>query len=185
MKKIRAIETHYKGYRFRSRLEARWAVVFDKLGLEWEYEPEGFVLEDGQRYLPDFYFTDSKWFLEIKSTKSHPSLDKARVLDNNPPEYAFGCLVLTSDNLNPDDVRDQRYAYNRVCDKLWDAKQIGDTINQNKYGSELIDITNNYNNSPYLTLTTLGAKKEFGAIENALRYARSARFEFGETPKKY
>jgi hypothetical protein len=25
----KAIETHYKGYRFRSRLEARWAVFFD------------------------------------------------------------------------------------------------------------------------------------------------------------
>ena len=26
---IKPIETHYKGYRFRSRLEARWAVFFD------------------------------------------------------------------------------------------------------------------------------------------------------------
>lgn len=25
---IKAIETEYKGYRFRSRLEARWAVFF-------------------------------------------------------------------------------------------------------------------------------------------------------------
>jgi hypothetical protein len=39
---INAIETHYKGYRFRSRLEARWAVFFDALGYEWQYEPEGF-----------------------------------------------------------------------------------------------------------------------------------------------
>jgi hypothetical protein len=50
----RAIETRYKGYRFRSRLEARWAVFFDALGLRWEYEPEGFELPSG-RYLPDFY----------------------------------------------------------------------------------------------------------------------------------
>ena len=50
----RAIETRYKGYRFRSRLEARWAVFFDALGLKWEYEPEGFELEGGARYLPDF-----------------------------------------------------------------------------------------------------------------------------------
>jgi hypothetical protein len=51
---VRPIETHYKGYRFRSRLEARWAVFFDALGLAWEYEPEGFELGDGLRYLPDF-----------------------------------------------------------------------------------------------------------------------------------
>jgi hypothetical protein len=51
---IKAIETQYKGYRFRSRLEARWAVFFDALGLKWEYEPEGFQFDDGTRYLPDF-----------------------------------------------------------------------------------------------------------------------------------
>lgn len=51
---IRAIETYYKGYRFRSRLEARWAVFLDAVGAEWEYEPEGFVLPDGRCYLPDF-----------------------------------------------------------------------------------------------------------------------------------
>lgn len=52
---IRAIETRYQGYRFRSRLEARWAVFFDALGIRWEYEPEGFELGNGQRYLPDFH----------------------------------------------------------------------------------------------------------------------------------
>lgn len=51
---IKAIQTKYKGYHFRSRLEARYAVFFDALGLEWEYEPEGFDLGDGVYYLPDF-----------------------------------------------------------------------------------------------------------------------------------
>jgi hypothetical protein len=51
---IKAIETRYRNYRFRSRLEARWAVVFDVLGMEWEYEREGFDLPGG-RYLPDFW----------------------------------------------------------------------------------------------------------------------------------
>jgi hypothetical protein len=49
-----AIETRYAGCRFRSRLEARWAVFFDHLGVRWEYEPEGFHLSDGGFYLPDF-----------------------------------------------------------------------------------------------------------------------------------
>lgn len=52
---IKAIETSYRGYRFRSRLEARWAVFFDVLDTHWEYEPEGFVLSDGSCYLPDFW----------------------------------------------------------------------------------------------------------------------------------
>lgn len=51
---LKAIETHYRGHRFRSRLEARWAVFFDTLDLLWEYELEGFELQDGTRYLPDF-----------------------------------------------------------------------------------------------------------------------------------
>jgi len=39
---IRAIETEYAGYCFRSRLEARWAVFFDQMGYDWVYEPEGY-----------------------------------------------------------------------------------------------------------------------------------------------
>lgn len=54
MNEIKPIETEYKGYRFRSRLEARWAVFFDAIGVEYEYEPEGFQLPSGRFYLPDF-----------------------------------------------------------------------------------------------------------------------------------
>lgn len=70
---LRAIETRYKGRRFRSRLEARYAVMFDHLGIEWDYEPEGFELQDGTRYLPDFWITCVGWhapgvWLEVKAT---------------------------------------------------------------------------------------------------------------------
>ncbi len=51
---IKAIDTSYKGYYFRSRLEARWAVFFDHLEIKYEYEPEGYILSTGERYLPDF-----------------------------------------------------------------------------------------------------------------------------------
>lgn len=54
MAEIKAIETVYNGYKFRSRLEARWAVFFDAMGIEYEYEPEGYVLQNGDTYLPDF-----------------------------------------------------------------------------------------------------------------------------------
>lgn len=50
---VKAIETVYRGYRFRSRLEARWAVFLTECGLKFDYEPEGYEL-DGIRYLPDF-----------------------------------------------------------------------------------------------------------------------------------
>lgn len=63
---IKPIETVYNGYRFRSRLEARWAVFFDAVGIPYEYEPQGFVLEDGTYYLPDFYLPWFKAYVEIK-----------------------------------------------------------------------------------------------------------------------
>lgn len=62
---IKAIETEYKNYRFRSRLEARWAVFFDTLGIEYQYEKEGFDL-NGTRYLPDFWLPKQDCFIEIK-----------------------------------------------------------------------------------------------------------------------
>jgi hypothetical protein len=63
---IKAIETVYNGYRFRSRLEARWAVFFDAMGIKWEYEIEGFELGNGERYLPDFWLPELACFVEIK-----------------------------------------------------------------------------------------------------------------------
>jgi hypothetical protein len=66
---IKAIETKYGGYHFRSRLEARWAVFFDALGVEWKYEHEGFDLGDFGYYLPDFWLPDFKWFIEVKGTQ--------------------------------------------------------------------------------------------------------------------
>ena len=42
---IKAKETYYDGYRFRSRLEARWAVFFNNIGLEYEYKMEGFNMK--------------------------------------------------------------------------------------------------------------------------------------------
>ncbi len=51
---IAQIPTLYKGYQFRSLLEARWAVFFDAIGQRWEYEPERFEVCGGKTYLPDF-----------------------------------------------------------------------------------------------------------------------------------
>lgn len=64
--KIKAIETEYKGYKFRSRLEARWAVFFDAAEIEWEYEPEGFTLSNGDYYLPDFFLAKLGIYVEVK-----------------------------------------------------------------------------------------------------------------------
>lgn len=63
--KFKAIETRYDNYLFRSRLEARWAVFFNTLGIKYEYEKEGYDLE-GTWYLPDFWLPEMNSWVEIK-----------------------------------------------------------------------------------------------------------------------
>lgn len=63
---LKAIQTFYCGYYFRSRLEARWATFFDYLLIPWEYEKEGYDLGDGLWYLPDFWLPQQNCWIEIK-----------------------------------------------------------------------------------------------------------------------
>ena len=70
---IKPIETVYNGYKFRSRLEARWAVFFDAAKIRYEYEPEGYEY-NGERYLPDFYLPDFDAHVEVKSNR--PGIEK-------------------------------------------------------------------------------------------------------------
>ncbi len=90
MTDIKAIETRYAGYRFRSRLEARWAVFFDALGLTWEYEPEGFETDAGW-YLPDFRLVSGgphpyTYWAEVKPQK----------LNETEREKAFALSSITN-----------------------------------------------------------------------------------------
>jgi hypothetical protein len=62
---MKPIQTKYNGILFRSRLEARWAMYFDLLGIEWIYELEGFDM-DGVYYLPDFFLPLFNVYCEVK-----------------------------------------------------------------------------------------------------------------------
>lgn len=78
---LKALETKYNGITFRSRMEARWAVFMDEMEIKYIYEPEGFELEPGLFYLPDFWLPQFKSYLEIKPV--YPTKDeeyKASVL---------------------------------------------------------------------------------------------------------
>jgi hypothetical protein len=66
---MKAIETRYAGHRFRSRLEAKWCVFFQHLGIRWEYEPQGFKFA-GRAYLPDFLLPDTETWVEVKGNES-------------------------------------------------------------------------------------------------------------------
>jgi len=63
---VKPIQTKYRGQWFRSRLEVRWAIFFDALGVKWEYEKEGYVLPDKSCYLPDFWLPQVNMWAEVK-----------------------------------------------------------------------------------------------------------------------
>jgi hypothetical protein len=67
------IPTEWRGIVFRSRLEARWALFMDELGLPYVYEQEAYDLPS-RRYLPDFYVPRLSAFVEIKPAA--PSRDE-------------------------------------------------------------------------------------------------------------
>lgn len=113
--RVRPIETSYAGCRFRSRLEARWAVFFDALDIPWDYEPQGFEVGGDEvhvpghtpnhgddrvghdachrpdhgtppiRYLPDFWLPSLKLWAEVKGDLRRVDLHTL-CLAVNPPK---------------------------------------------------------------------------------------------------
>ena len=87
---IKAIETRYDGCRFRSRLEARFAVLFNELRIPWEYEPEGFETAAGP-YLPDFRIR----IPQVKDYGHHQWLEvKPPGIDDDPRHAAFAVEIV-------------------------------------------------------------------------------------------
>lgn len=187
MMMIRPIETRYADHRFRSRLEARWAVFFDHLGIKWEYEPEGYVI-NGRPYLPDFKLalpSDEPIFAEVKpsETDEHEGehIDLCRDL-----AYGTGRPVLLL-------VGVPAYRmYHRFTPTLSPTGFIAAFFTD--YGN-LVQTADNY----WLVKAVINrqtgamefpggdraARKSFGRrLVAAVKAARSARFEHGEQPDR-
>jgi len=178
---IKAIETKYKGYRFRSRLEARWAVFFDALGIAWEYEPEGYDLGDGVWYLPDFYFPNGLLDEEVKfaEVKFFQGQDPFSVPVRFPELDLFAKKISSIAFL--DGTPDFTFYYvGRYCRHFkeveWceDAMLYADAMGENrwfacsgKWRGDLDEYDHCLFEQRYV---------------DAINAARSARFEFGETP---
>ena len=82
---MHAIEAVYKGHRFRSELEARWAVFLDAAGEPWEYKNEPIRLLSGP-YLPGFWLPKFDCWLEIKA--SRPTAREVRLCEELASEKA-------------------------------------------------------------------------------------------------
>lgn len=196
MNQIKAIQTEYKGYRFRSRLEARWAVFFDACGVDWEYEPEGYDLGGGLQYLPDFLLhgvqgrDGGDLYVEVKGQMNNVDARKIN---------RFASLGM----------RDSR-----MCGKSATAILVvgaipsGETMDEITQNISDIAYSDHHGWPNYFNFETIdgdyfaahpgvnwdGGFELFGddssylcemnpdATEAAYRKARQARFEFGETP---
>ncbi len=78
---MRSLPTIYRNNYFRSRTEARHALFMDALGEKWDYETVGFDLDDGDKYMPDFWLPRLNMYLEIKGQEPNPDeIRKARKL---------------------------------------------------------------------------------------------------------
>lgn len=79
-KRLKAIPTTYRGTRFRSQLEAKYAQAFDRLGIIWVYEHGGFMFDDGTMYCPDFYMPELDTYFEVKGILDDESIYKIKNL---------------------------------------------------------------------------------------------------------
>lgn len=164
---MKAIETLYKGYRFRSRLEARWAIFFDALGIKWDYELEGYELKNGMKYLPDFWLPEQNIFVEIKGERpTEEEREKARSLAKesgkrvlifwgNVGEYPGDCALVFGDR------EDNCYGWHKPSEE-W--ARTGKALKW-----DVIYAEGNYIDS--------SGEDE---IRHAYEMAHSARFEYGE-----
>lgn len=188
---IKAIQTEYKGYNFRSRLEARWAVFFDALGLQWEYEPEGFDLGDGVYYLPDFRLlgTDTNgdeidfWFdvkPEGKELNDKEILKMQKFAEKKDFGYAGGFAIL--DGL-PDINKSYRLLspsmYEQII-SIWSYRARPWFVAESTAEQEM-NWLNKASRGRYHMSNTNGCDRDW--YEDAIaacNKARSARFEHGQ-----
>jgi hypothetical protein len=76
----KGLEASYSGRIFRSRLEARWAILMDQLDICWDYEPSHYQVGPELYYLPDFYLPEHKLWLEVKGPAFLDSGSMAKVI---------------------------------------------------------------------------------------------------------
>lgn len=127
-----AIQTRYKGYHFRSRTEARWAVLFDSLHLPYEYEFQGYKL-NGTFYLPDFWFPTTKHWAEIKPDNvTREDVNKCSalavhtqhpcILFSGTPDYWKEYLVMYPQGIGMKRLVQMGYTEEQIWDAIDDSR---------------------------------------------------------------
>ena len=195
MNGIKPIETIYNGYRFRSRLEARWAVFFDAMRIRYEYEYEGYEIKFDDttlRYLPDFWLPEFNLHAEVKGvqTRGEIPVDDAErmswMIDFDGP-CANG-IILLGNIPDPENVFTMTWA-------VWRWMGEGLAYGFIDHDVPIIEcfMAMDYQSAPHsfpanddiVVTSTMSVEDHIDErLIRALTKARQARFEYGETPTK-
>jgi len=203
--KTKAIETSYMGCRFRSRLEARWAVFFDALGWDWEYEKQGYTIgnweEEFTPWLPDFeiitpsgqhfyvevkgdrnFFADGKWLNRFDFNGGPPGFSDCGW--SNKYDESCKPLILLGDIPRFDVKHVVFYApvivhYKAVHGVLGELASDGVHTQSDFYWDNI----NDGNGIKDFQIIADHPRDSDVAVNNALRAASGARFEHGEKPR--
>jgi hypothetical protein len=202
----KSLPTYYKGITFRSRLEARWAIILDELGIAWEYEPEAIVIDSRHfpdpynpetfGYLPDFYLPGYKAFMEVKGALDWPEYWKIMRITHQlvPNDYNAEHKFLLAGDVGDHDmapVMHSLFNYKGSINKSrpilfktqelffgepYGSAQIGDDTNPEESGLFLRGIEDI--NWELIKLGVFPRNKQI-SIMNAAKKARNTRFDRG------
>jgi len=176
---ITAIQTRYDGCLFRSRLEARWAVFFNEVGLKWHYEVEGFRIDTASGryyYLPDFWLECGQW-VEVKGILNMESIERLCAIASALAACGSGNDVVVLGEVPR--ARSilwpvQLHFHDRLWAVAWDPDSPGCPLQRPRVAVEPTEFM----------AERLISGFPFGFpswAEDALEAARMARFEWGES----
>ena len=169
---MKAIQTRYNGFSFRSRVEARWAVALDSLGVVYEYEREGYNLGAAGFYLPDFWLPQVSMWAEVKAEPLNGNeVAKAKALARGS---GYPVLMLVGQPAN------KPYTAWEWAEWLGD---LGDPV-AFRTVEYCLTMHNDYPRIEGRFYSPVGDDDpgRFADTARAVAAAQSARFEFGQTP---
>jgi hypothetical protein len=191
----RSIETSYAGHKMRSRLEARWAVFMDGGKLDpphapvwppWRYEVEGVMLPGRGPYLPDFELGD-RFSVEVKGADANLDPERCELFVKATGRH----LLILGDVPRPDDE-----GLHLMWACVWTGHgalwQLWRWFYASDHGVIIPQGFDWPHTRPALagdvSHAVAGVRRldldEQPEVDKAYAAARSARFEFGQTPKR-
>lgn len=187
MSEIKAIDTIYKGYKFRSRLEARWAIFFDEIKIKWNYEEAGYS-NGNLSYLPDFVIENEgkDIYIEIKpDTPNKKEIKKALMVATG---LDVPVVIMVGDPYSNYIENNNKSVVVEGNGEILELDKTGllvfvSAIGRSLYAKILKEQMSNKSVDDKTASLFLLCLPAIILCQRAAKKSRKTRFEFGETPK--